>query len=161
MSGSAETSGGPIRPIVALGLATVAFVALLIFALGITSLLVGASIVQTPGLGQVPGIFATAVTVGAFALALWLGLRRPQPRYRTAGWTAASCYAAYVGALWAGTLVASGQFAVASEVAARVATTWFGVAVAVAAGLCAWGGIALARTRAQRPRWPWEDEFDE
>jgi hypothetical protein len=161
MSGSADSPRGPIRPIVALGLATVAFVAVLVFALGMTSLVLGASIVQTPGLGQLPGIFATVATVGAFALVLWLGLRRPQPPYSAAVWTSAACYLAYAGALWTGTLAASGEFAVASEVAGRVATTWFGLSVAAAGGLCAVGGIALARTRAQRPRWPWEDEFDE
>ena len=53
------------------------------------------------------------------------------------------------------------DLAVAAAVAGRIATTWFGVVVAAAALIAAWGGIALVRTRAQRPRWPWEDEFDE
>jgi hypothetical protein len=161
VSGSADTSGGPVRPLVALALATVAFIALLIFALGMVSLVQRADIIESPGLGQIPGVFATVVTIGAFALTLWMGLRKPHPSFWTAAWAAAACYVAYVGAVWMAALVASEQIAVASEVAGRIATTWFGVAVAGAAALSAWGGIALARTRADRPRWPWEDEFDE
>jgi hypothetical protein len=161
VTGPSDASGGPVRPLVALGLATVAFIALLIFGLGMVSLLTGAAIVATPGLGQVPGIFATALTIAVFALVLWPGLRAPQPSYVAVAWTAAACYAAYVGGMWMGVLVASGEFAVAGEVAGRIATTWFGFVVAGAAAIAAWGGIALARTRSERPRWPWEDEFDE
>ena len=161
MADEADPSGGPVRPLVALALATVSFIALLIFALGMTSLLVGADIVQTPGLGQIPGVFATASTTGAFALALWLGLRAAHPSYGAALWTAAACYVAYVVALWLGVLVSSGQFAVATEVAGRVATSWFGLVIALSGGVAAAGGIALVRSRSGRPRWPWEDEFDE
>jgi hypothetical protein len=161
MSGTADSSGGPVRPLVALALATVSFIALLIFALGMVSLVQSADIIESPGLGQIPGIFATTVTIGAFALTLWIGLSKPQPSFWSALWAAVACYLAYVGALWIGTLVASEEFAIASGVAGRIATTWFGVAVAAAAALSAWGGIALARTRSDRPRWPWEDEFDE
>ena len=161
MTGTPDPSGGPVRPIVALGLATVAFIALLIFGLGMVSLAIGADIVETPGLGQIPGVFATALTTGAFALALWLALRRPHPTFWGALWAAVACYAVYTAAIWLGTLAASGDPAVASGVAGRIATTWFGLVVAAAAAIAAWGGIALVRTRAQRPRWPWEDEFDE
>ena len=161
MTASADSSGGPVRPIVALALATVSFIALLIFGLGMVSLALDADIVEVPGLGQVPGIVATALTTGAFALALWIGLRAPHPSFWAALWTAATCYFVYVGAIWMGALVASEELAVATEVAGRIATTWFGVVVAAAAAVSAWGGIALARTRAGRPRWPWEDEFDE
>lgn len=161
MAGPADSSGGPIRPPVALGLATVTFVALLIFALGMVSLVLGADIVQTPGLGQLPGVFATAATTVVFAVVLWLVLRTAKPRYRGALTAAVACYLAYVVTIWLGVLVASGEFATAGEVAGRIATTWFGLVVALAAGLSAAGGIALVRTRSDRPRWPWEDEFDE
>ena len=161
MSSPAQSSGGPVRPLVALGLATVTFVALLIFALGMVSLVLNADIVQTPGLGQLPGVFATVATTAVFALVLWLVLRTAQPRYRGAVSAAVACYLAYVIAIWLGVLVASADFATAGQVAGRIATTWFGVMVALAAGLSALGGIALVRTRSDRPRWPWEDEFDE
>lgn len=161
MADEADPSGGPVRPLVALALATVGFIALLIFALGMTSLLLEEDIVQTPGLGQIPGVFATASATAGFALALWLGLRAARPSYRAALWTAAACYVAYVVALWLGVLVSSGQLPVATEVAGRVATSWFGLVIALAGVVAAAGGIALVRTRSGRPRWPWEDEFDE
>jgi hypothetical protein len=161
MAGPADTSGGPIRPLVALGLATVTFIALLIFALGMVSLVLGADIVAVQGLGQLPGVFATVMTTAVFALVLWLVLRTARPRYRGALTAAVACYLAYVIAIWLGVLVASGQLSVAGEVAGRIATTWFGLVIALAAGLSAAGGIALVRTRSDRPRWPWEDEFDE
>jgi hypothetical protein len=72
-----------------------------------------------------------------------------------------TCYLVYVGGLWSGVLVASGELAVAAEVAGRIATTWFGVVIGLAGAVAAAGGIALVRTRSDRPRWPWEDEFDE
>ena len=74
-----DSSGGPVRPLVALGLATVTFIALLIFALGMVSLVLNADIIAAPGLGQLPGVFATALTTGVFALVLWLVLRTAAP----------------------------------------------------------------------------------
>ena len=161
MTGPSESSGGPVRPLVALGLATVGFIALLIFGLGMVSLVLNADIVEAPGLGQLPGVFATTVTTAVFALVLWLVLRTRRPRYRGAVATAVACYLAYVIGIWLGVLVASAELATATEVAGRIATTWFGAIVALAAALSASGGIALVRTRSDRPRWPWEDEFDE
>jgi hypothetical protein len=161
VSGETGSSGGPVRPQVALGLATVTFIALLIFGLGMVSLVLSADIVEVPGLGQVPGIVATALTTVAFGVSTWLAVHRPQPSYWGALWTALTCYLVYVVTMWLGILVASGEPAVASEVAGRIATTWFGAVVAVAAAIAAWGGIALVRSRSGRPRWPWEDEFDE
>jgi hypothetical protein len=156
-----DSSGGPVRPLVALGLATVTFIALLIFALGMVSLVLNADIVEAPGLGQLPGVFATTLTTGVFALVLWLVLRTRRPHYRGALVAGVACYLAYVAGIWLGILVASAELATATEVAGRIATTWFGLVVALAAAVSAWGGIALVRTRSDRPRWPWEDEFDE
>ena len=155
------SSGRGVRPLVALGLATVTFIALLIFALGMVSLVLNADIVAAPGLGQLPGVFATTLTTVVFALVLWLVLRTRRPHYRGALVAGAACYLAYVAGIWVGVLVASAALATATEVAGRIATTWFGLVVALAGAVSAWGGIALVRTRSDRPRWPWEDEFDE
>ncbi len=161
MTGAPQSSGGPVRPIVALALATVSFIALVIFALGMVSLAVGADIVEARGLGQIPGIVATALATAAFALSLWLTLRRQHPSFWGALWAALACYVVYVVSMWIGVLSTGADLAVATGVAGRIATTWFGVVVAASGAVAAWGGIALVRTRAQRPRWPWEDEFDE
>ncbi|WP_239066239.1 hypothetical protein [Microbacterium hibisci] len=83
------------------------------------------------------------------------------PSYWGAAWTTAASFLAYVGGVWLGALFTGADLGVATSVAGRLATSWFGFAVAAAAFVSAWSGIALVRTRAHRPRWPWEDEFDE
>ena len=85
----------------------------------------------------------------------------PAPSFWGAAWTTAATFIAYLLGLWLGAVTTGADLAVATAVAGRIATTWFGVVVAGAALIASWGGIALVRTRAQRPRWPWEDEFDE
>jgi hypothetical protein len=161
MTESPPPGRGPVRPVLALALATIAFFALLIFALGMTSLILDEDVIATPGLGQIPGIAATVLTTAAFAGGLWAAVRRTPASYGGALWTAAACFLAYVVGIWLGALFSGAGVAVSTAVAGRIATSWFGVVVAAAALLAAWGGIALVRTRAQRPRWPWEDEFDE
>ena len=77
-----------MSPRLALVLSTATFFALAMFALGMTSLLLDASVIAEPGLGQIPGILAMAGTTLAFLLTLRPGLRRPQPSYASALWTA-------------------------------------------------------------------------
>lgn len=161
MSGDAHGGGGPVRPLTALAFATAAFVALLIFGLGMVSLATGEDVIATPGLGQAPGILATILTIAVFAASLWAAVRRSQPSFWGSAWTTAACFLAYTGGVWFGAVATGADLAVAAAVAGRIATSWFGFAVAAAAFVSSWGGIALVRTRARRPRWPWEDEFDE
>lgn len=160
MSGAAQT-GGPVRPVIALVFATAAFVALLIFGLGMTSLVIGQDVIAIPGLGQIPGIVATATATLAFAGGLWAAVRRAPATYCGSAWTTAATFLAYVGALWFGAVATGADLAAAASAAGRIATSWFGLVVAGAAFVCSWSGIALVRTRASRPRWPWEDEYDE
>jgi hypothetical protein len=170
VTGRRESDGGSVRPLTALAFATMTFIALLIFGLGMLSLLLGEDVIATPGLGQWPGILATVLATAAFAGALWIAIRprrpaagqaRPEPSYWGAAWTTAATFLAYLVGVFIGAASSGGDVAVAIAVAGRIATTWFGVVVAAAAVIPAWGGIALVRTRARRPRWPWEDEFDE
>jgi len=161
MSTRPDAEGGPVRPLVALAFATAAFIALLIFGLGMVSLAIGEAVIEVPGLGQLPGILGTILTTAAFAGTLWAAVRRRSPTYWGAVWTAGACYLAYVVGVWFGAVVTGSDLAAAGSAAGRIATSWFGVVVAAAALVAAWGGIALVRTRSQRPRWPWEDEFDE
>ena len=58
-------------------------------------------------------------------------------------------------------LLAEAELGTAASAAWGVLLSWFEVVIAVAAFVCAWAGIALTRTHASRPRWPWEDPFDE
>ena len=169
-----DPDGGTVRPVAALGFATVTFVALLIFGLGMVSLALSEDVIAAAGLGQVPGILATVLSTIAFAAGLWAAVRphrpadgsqqdapRVQPSFWGAAWTTAATFLAYVAGVFLGAVTTGADLAVAAAAAGRIATTWFGVVVAGAALVSAWGGIALVRTRARRPRWPWEDEFDE
>ena len=162
-AGESGASRGPVRPAVALAFATMAFVAFTIFGLGMTSLATGEDVIQAPGLGQVPGIAGVVLATLAFAGGLWaaIGRRARHPSFWGAAWTTAACFLAYLGGVWLGAVLAGAGAGVATAVTGRLATSWFGVAVALAAFVCSWAGIALVRTRARRPRWPWEDEFDE
>lgn len=165
MSEPGAAAGGPVRPAVALALASVSFVALVIFGLGMLSLALNADVIAFPGLGPIPGATGVVVALGAFAATLWNSLRRAGsaalPSLRGSLWSALASAAAYVVGIWLAVLFTAGDFAVATSVAGRLVTSGFAAVVLVAGGLAAWGGIALVRTRAQRPRWPWEDEFDE
>lgn len=188
--GGGGPSQGPVRPAVALAFATVGFIALAIFGLGMTSLFVGEDVIATPGLGQIPGITGMVCATLAFAGGLWAAIARARsgtdaaplggapasaptrpgqatgaaprhPSYGGAAWTTAASFLAYVGGVWLAAVVTGAGLGVATAVAGRLATSWFGVVVAAAAFVSAWSGIALVRTRAHRPRWPWEDEFDD
>ena len=44
--------------------------------------------------------------------------------------------------------------------AGAFATSWFAVVLASTALIAGWTAVALVRTRAGRPRWPWEDRSD-
>jgi hypothetical protein len=153
-----ESSAGPVRPLVALAFATTAFVALLIFGLGMLSLLLGEDVIAARGLGQIAGIVATASAVAAFAAGLWTAVRPQHPSYWSALWISALVFLAYLGGMWLGAVVSGADPAAATGVVGRIATTWFGVVIAGVGLVCAWGGIALVRTTAERPRWPWEDD---
>ena len=170
MSERQNPGGGTVRPLTALAFATMTFVALLIFGLGMLSLALGEDVISTPGLGQAPGIAATVFATAAFAGALWAAVRTRRsvddasprrPSFWGAAWTTAAVFLAYLVGIFLGAVSTGADPAVAVSVAGRIATSWFGAVVAGAALISAWGGIALVRTRAGRPRWPWEDEFDE
>ncbi|NYE21348.1 hypothetical protein [Microbacterium immunditiarum] len=152
--------GGPVRKPVALAFATVAFIALEIAGLGMASLLLDEDVVASSGLGPWPAIASTGLATIVFGAGLALALRPDPPSYWSAAWIALATALAYVGGAWFGCLFAGADLAVAGSVAGRIATSWFGVVVLAAAAVSAWGGIALTRTRARRPLWPWEDDED-
>jgi hypothetical protein len=140
----------------ALAFATVGFIALLIFGLGMLSLFLDEDVIAVPGLGQVPGILGTALAVAAFAAALWSFVRLRHPSFWGALPTALAPFAAYIAGVWIGAVATGADLAAATSAAGGVATSWFGFVVAAAGLVSGWAGIALVRTKARRPRWPWE-----
>ena len=161
MTSDSDSRPGTVRPVVALAFATTGFVALLIFGLGMTSLLLDEDVISVGGLTQVPGITGTIAATGAFALTLWIALWRRHPSFSGAAVTMIATALAYPAGVWFGALLGNAELGTATRAAGGVFFSWFEVVIAVAAFVCAWAGIALTRTRASRPRWPWEDPFDE
>lgn len=157
-AGSAD--GGPVRPAVALAFALVAFVALAIAGLGLASLVLDADVIAVPGLGQIPGVAGMLLAAAGFAGALWLGVRVPHPSFATAAVTPVCAYLGEVGGVAIGALISGADAAAAFAAAGGVATGWPGLVLAAAGSVAGWGGVALVRTRASRPRWPWERDDD-
>jgi len=151
----------PVRPLVALGLATAGFIALLIFGLGMTSLLLDENVIAVRGLGQIPGVVGTTLATAGFAATTWAGVRRARPSYGTAGLAAVAAFLGYGVGVWIGAVGGGADLAAATRAAGGVLTSWFGAVIAGAALVSSWGAVALVRTRAERPRWPWEDPDDE
>jgi hypothetical protein len=152
----AGASAGPVRPAVALGLVVVGFYALAIFGLGMTALALNADVIAVRGLGQVPGVVGMLLAGAGFAGMLWSVLRSEHPSYPPALLTGLAAWFGEVVGVFLGAVVTSGELALAAAAAGGIAVGWPGLVIAAAALVAAWSGIALVRTHASRPRWPWE-----
>jgi hypothetical protein len=161
VSGPSSRREGPVAPWTALVFALIAFAALLIAGLGVTSLLTSSDVIAVPGVGELPGILAVVAALGMFAGSLWVGIRRDRPSYWTALWAAVATFLAYLFGAAIGALFAGHGIAAALAVVGALVTRWFGVVVFGTAVVSAWAGVALVRTRSGRPRWPWESDDDE
>ncbi|MEZ3159085.1 hypothetical protein AB1K54_00920 [Microbacterium sp. BWT-B31] len=147
-----------MRKPVAVVFATIAYVALEIAGLGMTSLLLDEDVIAASDLGPLPGVVGTCLATVVFVVGLALSLRPARASFWGALWTALATALAYVAGAGLGALLAGSGLAVAAAAAGRIVTGWFGVVVLVSAFVSAWGGIALTRTRAHRPQWPWEQQ---
>lgn len=145
-----------MRPPVALAFALLGFVALLVFGLGMASLLSDTDVISTSGFGQYPGIFGAVFATAVFAGMLWMFVRAPHPSFWGAAVVAVATFLAYLIGVVFVALVVGVDPAAAFGTAGRLATTWYGFVVVGSALIAGWAGIALVRTRADRPRWPWE-----
>jgi len=143
---------------VAAALATVGFLALLVAALGITSLLLEQDVIATEGLGNLPGAVAAGVATLAVLAVLLVSLRRPQPSYWVSVVVAVAAVLGYVAGLWFAGVFSGVSALLAASAAGGFLLSWFAVILAVVALVAGWVGVALVRTRADRPRWSWESD---
>jgi hypothetical protein len=146
----------PVRPAVAIALTLAGFFALMIAAFGMVSLLADVEVVPVAGVGQAPGIVGVVVACAVYAAGAALVLRPGNPAYTGALFIAVAvwlCYSLGAGIVGA---VTSEDVAVGLALMARLLTGWQGAVVALGAAVAAWCAIALVRTHAGRPRWPWE-----
>lgn len=149
-------SAPSVSPRVATALSVVGFFALLVAGFGMLSLLSGADVLPVAGLGRAPGIAATACATAAVAGAIWTSVRRARPAYGSAVLVAIVAFLAYLLGLLVGAVFAGTDPARAAAAVGGFATSWFAVVLASAALIAGWTAVALVRTRAGRPRWPWE-----
>jgi hypothetical protein len=161
MSATRGDESGSVRPVAALAYACIGFATLLIFGFGMLSLALNADVLPVPGLGNSPGIVGVIVALAGFAAALWRGLRAERPTYWTAAIAAVISLVVYLAAVWLTALFTGARLGLATSAVAAFATSWFAAVLLASAAIAAWSGIALVRTRAARPKWPWEDEEDE
>ncbi|WP_431071038.1 hypothetical protein [Microbacterium phyllosphaerae] len=154
-----ESAG--VSAVLALVLAAISFFALAVFGLGAVSVATDSDIISVPGLGQVPGAAGMLIAVVVFALTLWFTLRRSHPSFLAVPGVAIATALAHLIAVWIGVATGRGDLIVATAVAGDLVTGGASAVLIFAAAIAAWGGIALRRTRAQHPQWPWEREEEE
>jgi len=163
---SSQNPRGPesagVSAVLAVVLATIGFFALAVFGLGAVSVATDRDIISVPGLGPVPGAVGMLAAVLVFALGLGVALRRsPATTFLSVPGIALATALAHLAALWIGVAVASGDLIVATAVAGGLVVGGPSAVMLGAAAIAAWGGIALRRTKAEHPQWPWERDDDE
>ena len=144
-------------------LGTTAFFALAIMGLGFLSLFTEADLITVPGLGQLPGVVGMALAVGVFALALRgaLAVSVSPPSYAAALFIALGVTLVHLGGIWATALAEGAGVARSTAAIGHLVLGGGSAVVAFAALVAGWAGIALRRTRARPPHWPWERPEEE
>lgn len=142
-------------------LATISFFALAVFGLGALSVATDTDIIAVPDLGQAPGAVGMLAAVVAFALMLWSTLRRERPSYVATVAIALVAGLLHLAAVWITVLAGAESLVIATAVVGDLVRGGASAVIVLAALIASWGGIALRRTRAEHPRWPWEREEDE
>lgn len=160
MTSSPDHSRGPVSTPVALALTTAGFFALLVAGFGMLSLLTDAEVLPVSGLGQAPGIVGTVAAVVGFAVATAAVIRRPRASYAGVLVIVVTAFLAYLAGVLVGAVLTGVDPARAVAAVGAFATSWFAVVLASVALVAGWCAVALVRTRAARPRWPWEHDDD-
>ncbi|WP_261812180.1 hypothetical protein [Microbacterium aurugineum] len=142
-------------------LATISFFALAVFGLGALSVATDTDIISTPDLGQVPGVVGMLAAVVAFAVLLGVTLRTRRPSFVSTITIALVTVLAHLVVVWFAVLLGTSDVVIATAVAGDLVRGGVSAVLLVAALIAAWGGVALRRTRAEHPRWPWERDEDE
>jgi len=141
-------------------MASVLFFALAIAGLGGLSFFTDRDIIAVPGLGQGPGAFGMGAALVAFAGTLWSTVRAPRPAYTPVIVTTLAVPVAHIVVVWLGVLFTGASVVAATTVAGDLLRGGVSLVLLLTAAIAAWSGVALRRTRAERPEWPWEREDD-
>ena len=138
--------------------ASVGYLALLVAGLGIASVIADDDVISTPEVSLVAAYTAAGLAIVGFALLLLAPLSHARPSYWSAVSTGVGSAGLYVIALGIGVLLSSGELSLVAAVLREVLLGWVVPVVLGSALIAAWAAIAMRRTAASRPRWPWEDE---
>lgn len=145
-----------------MALTLVGFVAVLVCGFGIATLVTDSDVIVAPGTGWVPGVIGVLAAASTYAVVVGVGVWPRHPSYWLSASAAFACVIAYLVGVCIAIAVEASDLVFALSAMGQVALSWFAVVVAGAAAIAAWTAVALVRTRARRPRWPWEagDEDD-
>ena len=157
--GSPPGTPGVSAPI-AVVMASVLFFALAIAGLGGLSYFTDTDIIAVPGLGQAPGAVGMAAALIAFAATLWPTVRPQRPSYTPVLITTIAVPLTHLVVVWIAVLFTGAGLVVATTVAGDFVRNGVSLVLLIVAAASAWSGVALRRTRAQRPEWPWERDDD-
>jgi hypothetical protein len=145
------------------------YLAVVIAAFGVISLLAGVEVVADPRAGELAGPVATAAaTAFVIGCLLLIALRVPASRQRVAPLTAlgigVGAYAAWALFAALAVLLGRGDAVGALILFARLLAGPFAIAVGIAAAIVALLYMLVLASRIGergRPRWPWERDDDE
>ncbi|GGD61413.1 hypothetical protein [Microbacterium murale] len=141
---------------------TIGFFAIAVFGLGALSIVTDAEIIEVPEAGQAPGIVGMVIAVAVFAAILYLAVRITHPKFRSVWAISIATAFAHLIAAGIGAVAVTGDFVNALAVMGELITGGASLVILLTAAIAGWAGVALRRTRAKRPRWPWErDDLDE
>ena len=138
--------------------ASVGYLALLVSGLGFGSLIIDDDVITTAGVSTLAAYVAAGISILAFAGFLLGPLRRDRPSFWFAASTALGATAVHALTLGVAVLVSNGDLGVVGGVLSEVLVGWVSPLILVAALVASWAAIAVRRTAAHRPRWPWEDD---
>lgn len=138
-------------------LATVLFFGIVILGLGMLSYFTDSDILSVPDLGQYPGVVGMAAAIVVFVATLAPTLRQRRPAYPAPVLVGVATALAHLVGVWLAAVIGGAGATAATAAAMQLVLSGASVVIALAALVAAWIGIALRRTRAQKPHWPWEE----
>lgn len=154
--------GAPPGPWALAGFAVVLHVALVVCAYGMISLFADIDPVGDVNVGRVPVPFAIGFSSLVLLVVLGRAFQRSRSVLSIAVLAAVGSWGSFVAALAAARIVGSTAPVLENVVwALTYGIGWFGLVVPAVAAVVASVAAVVARGGTRRPRWPWEDEFDE
>jgi hypothetical protein len=131
---------------------------------GMISLLADLEVIAEPEAGPLVGPLIVAIAAVALFLCFLRASVRPRPAWQTA---ISAAFATYAAQILGGAIVITygrGTLDDFFDFVTEYVSSPFFISAALLAGLVAFGFVAAARYQEagrNRPRWPWEDPFDE